>query len=251
MTGEGFARILEHGSPLLASVAVVAACVAGSWLTRRDARSWPLSRAQRAGVFTSVLIGGLAGCAIPAFMAGDVIGSYALLEWRGPKTILGGLLGGFAGATAFKALAGITFDTGDAFARGTCLMLAIGRLGCAARHCCFGIEVPAWAGLDLGDGVPRLPVQLLEAAVVFGLFLFLHHLHRRGLAHNRRFFIFLLGYGLTRFSLEFLREQVAGGWLGLGFYQWLALATAGVGAFQILKRTPRPAPVETCEGTAA
>ncbi|MEK7469994.1 MAG: prolipoprotein diacylglyceryl transferase family protein [Planctomycetota bacterium] len=251
MTGEAFTHILEHGSPRLASVAVLAACVAGSWLTRRDARGWPLSRSQRAGLFASILIAGFAGCAIPAFLAGDVIGSAALLEWRGPKTILGGILGGFAGATAFKALARISYDTSDAFARGTCLMLAIGRLGCAARHCCFGIEVPSWAGWDLGDGVQRLPVQVLEAALVFGLFLFLNHLHRRGLAHNRRFFVFLLGYGLTRFSLEFLREQVAGGWLGLGFYQWLALATAGVGAFQIVKRSPRPAAVETCEGTAA
>lgn len=249
MTGEAFARILEHGSPRLAAAAVLAAAVAGGWLTRRDARAWPLSRGQRAGVFASVLLAGLAGCAIPAFLAGDVIAKYALLEWRGPKTILGGLLGGFAGAAVFKAVAGIAFDTSDAFARGTCLMLALGRLGCAARHCCFGVEAPAWAGWDLGDGVPRLPVQFVEAAAVFALFLFLHHLHRNGLARNRRLFVFFLGYGLIRFSLEFLREQYAGGWLGLGFYQWLALAAAGVGAFQIVKRTPRPAPA--AEGAAA
>lgn len=250
MTGAAFESILEHGSPRVAAAIVLASFLAGSWLTRRDSRDWPLTPAKKTGVHVAVLLAGLLGCAIPAFLAGDVIGAITSFEWRGPKTILGGLLGGFAGASIFKALARISYDTSDAFARGTCLMLALGRLGCVARHCCFGIEVPAPFGCDLGDGVARFPVQFVEAAVVFGLFLVLNHLHRRGLAVHRRFFIFLLGYGLIRFTLEFFREQVAGGWLGLGFYQWLALATAGIGAIQILKRAPGalPAPVEGMEG---
>ncbi|NUN47989.1 MAG: prolipoprotein diacylglyceryl transferase [Candidatus Brocadiae bacterium] len=242
MTEEAFGKILQDGSPVVAAGIVLVAFAAGGWITRRDARDWPLSKGKRLGLFASVFIAGLAGCAIPAFFAEDIIGRHALLEWRGPKTILGGLLGGFAGATVFKAVTRTAYDTSDAFARGTCLMLAIGRLGCAARHCCFGIEVPAAIGLDFGDGVARLPVQVLEAGAVFGLFLFLHALHRRGLARNRRFFIFLLAYGLMRFGFEFGREQVAGGWFGLGLYQWLALATAAIGGFQILKRAPAPEP---------
>src|SRR5437763_1011377 len=76
----------------------------------------------------------------------------------------------------FKRLAGIRYDTGDAIVRGTCLMMAVGRLGCIAAHCCFGIVVP-W-GVDCGDGRPRVPVQALEVAALFALLLVMNHLHR-------------------------------------------------------------------------
>ena len=151
---------------------------------------------------------------------------------------MGGILGGFVGAAVFKKATRTAYDTSDAFARGTCLMMAVGRLGCIAQHCCFGIPCPPAIGLDLGDGVPRLPVQVIEAVLVFALFLVLDRLHRTGRARNRRLFLLFLGYGLLRFGLEFLRQQYAGTWLGLGFYQWLALALAGVGAWQIRKRSP-------------
>ncbi len=238
MTQDTLHRILAHGSPEAAALMLIPAFLLGGWLTRRDAREWPLPSHIRFGLFASVFAAGLAGCAIPAFLAGDLVGSLAFLEWRGPKTILGGLLGGFLGAAAFKRLTGTAFDTSDAFARGTCLMMAVGRLGCVARHCCFGIEVPPWAGRDYGDGVARLPVQWIEATLVFALFLFLQRLHRHGRLKNRRFFVLLFAYGILRFLLEFLREPIAGATFGIGFYQWLALLVAAVGAFQIRKRTP-------------
>ncbi len=238
MTQEAISRILDHGSLPLHLTAMIASFALGGWLTRQDARAWPLTRRARIGVFASVFLGGLAGCAIPAFFADEMIADLAYGQWRGPKTIMGGLLGGFFGAAAYKKLTGTAYDTSDAFARGTCLMMAVGRLGCIAQHCCFGIEVPAWAGGDLGDGVPRFPVQALEAALMFGLFGFLDRLHRGGQARNRRLFVLFLAYGLLRFGLEFLRAQYAGQILGLGFYQWIALLLAAVGAWQIRKRTP-------------
>lgn len=238
MTQESLSRILAAGSLPIHLVLLLTGAALGGWLTRLDARDWPLPARTRAGIFAAVLIGGLAGCAVPAFLASDLIAELAFGQWRGPKTIMGGILGGFVGAAIWKKAWGIPYDTSDAFARGTCLMMAVGRLGCLAQHCCFGIPCPPAIGWDQGDGVTRLPVQAIEAALVFALFLVLDRLHRTGRARHRRLFVLFLGYGLLRFGLEFLREQYAGLWLGLGFYQWLALVLAAVGAWQIRKRSP-------------
>lgn len=253
MTQEALTQILEHGSPLLHAAALLASGVLCGWLTRLDARAWPLSRRVRIGLFVSVFVGGMAGCAIPAFFASDLIADLAFGQWRGPKTIMGGVLGAFFGAAIYKRLTGTAYDTSDAFARGTCVMMAVGRLGCIAQHCCFGIASPAWLGYDLGDGVTRFPVQIVEAVAVFGLFGIIEILHRRGAMKNRRLFVLFLSYGLIRFALEFLREQFAGIYLGLGFYQWLALAMAGIGAWQIRKRTPSVAarPIAATQATAS
>lgn len=252
MTDAALEQILGHGSPRLAAALVLVSCLAGGWRTRQDARAWRLPPWARIGLLTAVAIGGLAGCALPAFFADDLIGALATQQWQGPKTILGGLLGGFVAAAVFKRLTGFrAVETADAFARGTCVILAVGRLGCVARHCCFGAVVPAWAGWDFGDGVPRVPVQILEALLMFLLLGVLEIAHRRDAWRNRRLFVLFLGYGLVRFGLEFLREQVAGVTLGLGFYQWLALALATVGAVQIYRSAPLAATPGTDVGALA
>jgi phosphatidylglycerol---prolipoprotein diacylglyceryl transferase len=237
MTEAQLVQIVKAGHPLIYTAFVAAGALAGGRLIRRDSREWTLDPRRRVAVIATVFIGGLVGSALPAFVSGGVIQHQAELYLIGPKTILGGLLAGFLGVAILKKLAGITAETADAFARGTCLMMAIGRLGCYAAHCCVGV---AWSGpgaTDFGDGVPRLPIQLVEAAILFGLFGVLSVLHRRALLPDRRLFVFFALYGLTRFGLEFLREPVAAEAGGIGFYQWLALLLAAVGIGQVLKRT--------------
>ncbi len=156
-----------------------------------------------------------------------------------PKTILGGILCGFLAVAAWKKATGVAYDTSDAFARGGCLMMAIGRLGCIAQHCCFGRPTVAWLGYDFGDGTPRIPVQALEAILVFVLFVLLDFWHRQNVFPNRRLFILFAAYGLLRCGLEFLREPVAREWIGLGYYQWLALGLFAVGLYQIVMRTAK------------
>ena len=107
-------------------------------------------------------------------------------------------------------------------------------------HCCVGRAAPLEAlGLDFGDGVLRLPSQLIEAAVLFGLFALFHFLHRTDRFPGRRLFLYMGAYGLVRVGLELLRAPVASVHLGLGFYQWLALALVGFAAVQVARRTPR------------
>jgi len=231
--------ILRSGSRGLYSLAVAVSMVLGGMLIHRDSRTWELSRPERILVLAAVALGSLGGCALPAFFAGGWVEGLAWTEVVTPKTILGGLLFGFIAAALAKRIAGIPYDTSDAFARGGCLMMAVGRLGCIARHCCFGRPTEGILGVEIGDGVPRWPVQAIEAVLLFGLFAVLHVSHRQRLFEHRRLFVLFGAYGLLRFGLEFLREPVASSWMGIGFYQWLALALAGTGLFQIAVRTRR------------
>ncbi len=237
MTEAQFRQVLSAGQPLVYTGFVALGAAVGGFLMRRDARAWTVTAGERAWVFGSVFIGGLAGSALPAFVSGGLIQENAERYLIGPKTILGGLLCGFLAVAVYKKVAGVAAETSDAFARGAAAMMAIGRLGCYFAHCCLGVPSDvAWAQ-DFGDGVRRLPIQLVEAAVLFALLAALQILHARGALPDRRLFVFFAAYGLARFGLEFWRETVAGRPAGLGFYQWLALIVAGVGGYQIAKRT--------------
>jgi phosphatidylglycerol:prolipoprotein diacylglycerol transferase len=230
-------QIIKAGHPLVYTAFVAAGAAAGGALIRRDARDWAVTPVQRIAVIATVFIGGLVGSAVPAFVGGGLIQHQAEQYVIGPKTILGGLIAGFLAVAVLKKSLRITAETADAFARGTALMMAIGRLGCYAAHCCVGLASSAVWAQDFGDGVRRLPIQLVEAAVLFALFGVLQVLHARNAMPDRRLFLFFAIYGTARFTLELWREPVAEISVGIGFYQWLALLLAAVGAFQLLKRT--------------
>ena len=236
---EPYSAILETGSRSLYQLAVLASMALGGGLIHHDSRAWPLPRSVRLKIVAGVGVGCLVGCALPAYVAGGYVGFLAATAPIAPKTILGGLLLGFVAAAALKRAIAVPYDTSDAFARGGCLMMAVGRLGCVAQHCCFGRETTSRLGIDLGDGVARLPVQAIEATLLFGFFAFLTFCHRRRYFDHRRLFILFAGYGALRFGLEFLREDIASRWLGIGFYQWLALGLFAVGVYQIVLRTRR------------
>ncbi len=232
-----YSAILEAGSRPLYHLAVLASMVLGGGLVHHDSKAWPLPRAVRLKIIAGVAAGCLVGCAVPAFFAGGYVGFVTANTILTPKTILGGLLCGFFAAAIVKRAMGVPYDTSDAFARGGALVMAVGRLGCMAQHCCFGRPTSGAFGVDLGDGVPRVPVQAIEASLMVLLFAVLYVCHERRHIDHRRLFILFAAYGALRFGLEFLREDIASRWLGIGFYQWLALALFAVGVYQLAIRT--------------
>jgi len=118
---------------------------------------------------------------------------------------------------------------------GIALGHAVGRLGCFAAGCCYGIPTSlpwgasfTWLGRAPHPfaGVPLHPVQLYEAALVFAnfIFLLLRRPHRR--FPGEVFCLYLINYGLIRFSLEFFRHSGPGemAWPGgLSWYQVFSL----------------------------
>jgi phosphatidylglycerol:prolipoprotein diacylglycerol transferase len=143
-------------------------------------------------------------------------------------SIAGGLAGGIVAVEIWKWHRGINGSTGLLWVGPIAFGIAIGRIGCLLAG--LGDETygtPAdlpWA-VELGDGVPRHPVQLYESgSMVTFLIVYLVALGRRAAwTRSRAFYLFILFYGLQRFAWEFLKPypRLVG---PLDIFQLLAVA---------------------------
>ena len=122
------------------------------------------------------------------------------------KSILGALLGGYAGVELAKHLIHYSQPTGDRFASIAPVGIMLGRVGCLLHGCCLGIVCqPHWYALRDVTGAPRwpaVPVEILFNAVAV---LFFVILRRKGWMTGQHFHLYLIGYGLFRFAHEFAR----------------------------------------------
>jgi len=147
----------------------------------------------------------------------------------------GGLIGGAIGLfTALKVQKKDFFKTVDIYAVVLPLGHAFGRIGCFFSGCCYGMPYDGWlsftytTALDPSTpiGVPLLPVQLIEASVLFVLFsalliVYLKAPKFKGLCS----LIYAYGYAVMRFILEFFRYDAERGlFLGLSTSQWISIA---------------------------
>jgi phosphatidylglycerol:prolipoprotein diacylglycerol transferase len=191
-----------------------------------------------------------------AAVAGAILGAYLLqlpadlLGWAwvpagargdalplGGRTVLGGLLGGWLAVELAKAAIGWRRPTGDGFALPLALALACGRVGCAAAGCCAGVECePAWWALHDDHGVPRVPVQLVEASFHAGFALLFWMQRRTRWLAGRRLALYLALYAALRFALETQRENPPV-LLGLSYYQLLALALFALAGGTFISRS--------------
>lgn len=117
------------------------------------------------------------------------------------KSILGGLTGAYIGAVATKKLVGYRFRTGDLFAPAVAAGMAVGRWGCY---------------LTETAGVPRVELHfsfLWEIAFHCAAFAALMWLRPYVHVPGELLKVYLLGYGLFRFGIEFVRgnDIVLGG----------------------------------------
>src|SRR4051812_28849688 len=159
------------------------------------------------------------------------------------KTILGALLGGYAGVEIAKKLLHYRAPTGDFFAFVAPVGIVLGRVGCLLHGCCLGrvCAQPAWWTVRDARGLGRWPAVPVEIAFNVAMLLVFLGIQwqrtRRGTAtlQGQLFHIYLIAYGLFRFGHEFLRAtpRLGGGCTG---YQWAALAVAALGAVGFMRR---------------
>lgn len=106
------------------------------------------------------------------------------------------------------------------------LFHGIGRVGCFFGGCCYGIPWSHGIAMAEDPGVPRFPVQLLEAAGEICIFVLLLCLDRKDKKRNLMWIYFFV-YAVMRFGTEFLRgDLIRGIWFGgLSTSQIIALLT--------------------------
>lgn len=153
-----------------------------------------------------------------ALSTGSLLGAYgfgSLNLWisglPGPgRSILGALLGAIASVEWYKRRHGIHGSTGIIFAAPLAAAIAVGRIGCYRAGLIdqtHGIaSTLPWAH-DFGDGIPRHPVQLYEAAsMALLLVVLLAGFARRAPWVMQHGFYIVVGiYGAQRFAWEFLK----------------------------------------------
>jgi phosphatidylglycerol:prolipoprotein diacylglycerol transferase len=153
-----------------------------------------------------------------------------LKVWEGGMSFHGGLLGVILAMVWFARRQKTSFWTiSDLVAPLVPFGLAFGRLGNFINGELWGrpTDLPWAMVFPLVDAIPRHPsqiYQLLFEGILLGLILWVYARKPRRLGQVSG--LFLLGYGICRFLVEFAREPDAFlGLLGLGLSmgQWLSI----------------------------
>lgn len=175
----------------------------------------------------------IVGATFGAFFFSRLVGSledpvafyqstHPFLYFFANKTILGGLLGGLFMVEGTKKIIGETSSSGDLFTYPLILAMIIGRIGCfgnGVHESTYGIETTFFTGMNLGDGLYRHPVALYEIGFLVLLWIGLVNLEKFiKLRSGYRFQLFLIGYLLFRFGIDFIKPGLKY-FLGLGTIQ--------------------------------
>jgi phosphatidylglycerol---prolipoprotein diacylglyceryl transferase len=208
---------------------MIAAVAVGAWLNRRTQGALPLSSAKRLGVGLGAFCGAMIGARLP-FVLSDWQGFLSGAAWFSDgKTILCGLVGGYAGVEIAKWALDIRVKTGDSFAVPVAAAVGIGRVACFVGGCCYGTptNLPWGVVFPSIDSLPRHPTQLYEAAFHLTAAAVLWDLQRQGAFRGQLIKLYILSYLAYRFATEFIRPE-ARLWASLTGYQWACLVLAPV-----------------------
>ena len=160
-----------------------------------------------------------------------------LLHLATGKTIVGALLGGYAGVEFTKWLVDHREATGDWFALVVPLGIASGRVGCLRHGCCLGekCDPQLWFALVDKAGVSRWPAVPLELAFNLLFVAAIVPIQRAGKGRGQLFHLYLITYGIFRFWHEWQRATPKI-FLGLSGYQMGAAALVVLGTVMAWRR---------------
>jgi phosphatidylglycerol:prolipoprotein diacylglycerol transferase len=254
-----FPQLLKIGDFFIPSYGVLVALglLSALWITARLARN--------VGLNSEVVINLGIYCALAGIVGAKLLMFAFDLDYyrRNPGEIfsLSTLQAGgvFQGGLVLALIVGVVYlrkkklpglVTADVFAPGIALGHAIGRIGCFAAGCCWGVECQRpWAvtftnseaqrlvGVPLG--VPLHPTQLYEAFAEALIFVILYWRFHRAHPPGSIIGLYLVLYSSARFVVEFFRAHDQSNPLGgpLSATQWIALALVGVGMWLLARRS--------------
>ncbi|WP_103935082.1 prolipoprotein diacylglyceryl transferase [Bryocella elongata] len=178
-------------------------------------------------VIAAAAVGGLVGSRVlgVAEQAPAMGLHLAMFFASGGKTIVGGLLGGWAGVELAKFAMKMKRRTGDLFAIPLCVGIAVGRLGCffaGLADDTYGTPTSLPWGVNFGDGARRHPTQLYEFFSLAILAAVLWWMKRRPHREGQLFRIFMAAYLAWRLAIDFIKPQPLIG--GMNVIQWACAA---------------------------
>ena len=197
-----------------------------------------------------------------ALLSGIVGAKLSMLVFLGPaefwkelptipshgSALWGGLIIGYFAVVLTERLMKVERCTGDLIAPFLPLGQAIGRVGNFLAGDAYGLP----SGLPWSvyqAGAYRHPVQIYEMIPDLLLFAFLWRRRRVSFRDGELFRIYIIGYSIIRFPLEFLRYQPTPLYfLGLTLVQWLCVLAAGWMSFQLIQQ--RRGMESCCDPTA-
>lgn len=216
---------LLGGAGLLVSIAW------WSRIARRDGRLF--------WIYLAAITGAFIGAKVTYFTAEgwqDIGKPDMWLRLATGKSILGGLLGGYAAVELAKICFGYRGVTGDWFACIVPAGIALGRIGCLVHGCCAGMECePAWYTTQDAAGVSRWPSALVELLFNAAAIVVLFYFRQKHLFPGQHFHIYLIAYGAFRFLHEFIRNDPQLLWSFTGYHAW-ALLVFGFGVIAFTRR---------------
>jgi len=244
--------------PAYGVIFALGALAAWSWFVAR-ARRLELPQEPVFNLAFYTLLAGLFGAKLtlilvdlPYYLANpaDILGTI-----RSAGVLMGGV---FAGAAAFVLYARKQklplWELADAIAAPLALAQGIGRLGCFAAGCCYGVASDSWCAVRFTSAAahdqtgvplmtPLLPVQLIEFAFDLALALVLTFAwRRRPRPAGTVLWIYFVIYGAGRATLEHWRgDSVRGLWLGgmVSTSQLFSLAAVAIGLFFLIRNQVR------------
>jgi phosphatidylglycerol:prolipoprotein diacylglycerol transferase len=213
----------------------------------------------------AALVGGAVGArlltgweALDEVAAADMPLTYLLTH--GPKSIIGGLAGGYVAIVLSKRALGYGISTGDYYAAAIPLALAIGRVGCFLSELPlgtpttlpWGMTVSAEAAASFprcpGCGGPMHPSMLYEIGFHVGAFGLISWRGTLLPVRGDTLKAYLLAYALFRFGVEFVRGNELQA-LGLTGPQLVLIPLAALLVLHFVRqlrsgvyRIPSPAP---------
>jgi len=170
-------------------------------------------------------------------------------QWLyGNRSILSGLVGAYVGALIAKRLSGYRAKTGDLFAPAVAMGMAIGRIGCLLTELPGTSTSLPWAITLTPEqaatiphavaGVPLHPSFAYEIVFHLAAFAALWWLRDRISEPGELLKIYLVGYAIFRFLVEFVRgNEVV--FVGLTRPQLFLLACAPLLTWHVVRQTRR------------
>lgn len=200
------------------------------------------------------------GCALAFGALGARLGTWAqhadlarnagLLQWwiDGNRSILSGLVGAWLGVHVGKRIVGYRARTGDLFAPAVALGMAVGRVGCLLTELPgtptgvrWGMVLDAAASGRLGGpragavaGVGLHPSFAYEIAFHAVAFAVLWRLRDRLARPGDLFVLYMAGYAVFRFCVEFVRGNAVA-WGGLTRPQLFLAVTMPLLAWRVAR----------------